>query len=237
MPKLGAVSRAAMEPPASPNRAVDSNSHSSPDLNPLRDDLRFKRMLFNAKERLGIAGDDERMTDIFISYARPDEVQAKLAGEALRGLGYGVWRDDELPAHRAYSEVIEERIKSAKAVLVLWTSDAARSQWVRAEADAAREAGTLVQVTLDGSLPPMPFNQIQCADLKGWTGDVRMPGWQKVVNSIASLAGTAGTPSIALETALPTRRRHRPLRTQVATRYSAARRSLTISTTRLAMQS
>src|SRR4029078_6146675 len=82
-----------------------------------------------------------------------------------------VWRDDELPAHRAYSDVIEERLKSAKAVVVLWSCDSAKSLWVRAEADSAREAGTLVQATLDSALPPMPFNQIQCADLNGWGGD------------------------------------------------------------------
>ena len=111
------------------------------------------------------------MSDIFISYARPNEALAKQASEALRAAGYNVWRDDELPAHRAYSDVIEERIKGAKAVLVLWSNDAVRSQWVRAEADAARELGTLVQVSIDGSLPPMPFNQIQCADLFGWSGD------------------------------------------------------------------
>lgn len=134
------------------------------------------------------------MAEIFISYARPNETQAKLVGEALRVAGYNVWRDDELPAHRAYSEVIEERIKSAKAVLALWSNDAVRSQWVRAEADAARELGTLVQVSLDGVLPPMPFNQIQCADLQGWRGDAGNPGWQKVVSSIASLAGVAQAP-------------------------------------------
>jgi adenylate cyclase len=77
------------------------------------------------------------------------------------------------------------------AVLVLWSNDAVKSQWVRAEADAARELGTLVQVSLDGVLPPMPFNQIQCADLFGWTGDTSWPGWHKVVSSIASLDGTA----------------------------------------------
>ncbi len=129
------------------------------------------------------------MADIFISYARPNEPFAKKAAEALREAGYAVWRDDELPAHRAYSDVIEERIKGAKAVLVLWSNEAVKSQWVRAEADAARELGTLVQVSLDGVLPPMPFNQIQCADLFGWTGDVEWPGWSKVVRSIASLAG------------------------------------------------
>lgn len=137
------------------------------------------------------------MSDIFISYARPNEALAKQAGDALRAAGYAVWRDDELPAHRAYTDVIEERIKSAKAVLVLWSNDAVKSQWVRAEADAAREQGTLVQVSVDGSLPPMPFNQIQCADLFGWTGDTSWPGWAKVESSISSLVGpihaTAGS--------------------------------------------
>ena len=129
------------------------------------------------------------MSDIFVSYARPTERQARQIADTLRQRGYAVWRDDELPAHRAYSEVIEERIKSAKAVLVLWSADAAKSQWVRAEADAAREAGTLVQVTMDGTIPPMPFNQIQCADLSSWAGDTTSQGWAKVEASIAQLAG------------------------------------------------
>jgi adenylate cyclase len=146
------------------------------------------------------------MSDIFVSYARPNENQARQAADALRSAGYNVWRDDELPAHRAYSEVIEERIKSARAVLVLWSNDADRSQWVRAEADAARELGTLVQVSLDGVLPPMPFNQIQCADLFGWTGDTAWPGWHKVVSSIASLAGSAGPAAEPAPSREPARR-------------------------------
>ena len=146
------------------------------------------------------------MSDIFISYARPNEPLAKQAGEALRAAGYNVWRDDELPAHRAYSDVIEERIKGAKAVLVLWSNDAVRSQWVRAEADAARELGTLVQVSIDGSLPPMPFNQIQCADLFGWTGDTAWPGWAKVESSIASLAGAPAASADAAPSREPARR-------------------------------
>ena len=148
------------------------------------------------------------MSDIFISYARPNEALAKQVAEALLAAGYNVWRDDELPAHRAYTDVIEERIKEAKAVLVLWSNQAVRSQWVRAEADAARELGTLVQVSLDGALPPMPFNQIQCADLFGWSGDTAWPGWVKVESSIASLVGSrapepdAGKPAVSRRTAI-----------------------------------
>ena len=129
------------------------------------------------------------MGHVFISYARPDEPLAQLIAEELRGAGFEVWRDDELPAHRAYAEVIEERINGAQAVVVLWSGEAARSHWVRAEADTAREARKLVQASLDGSLPPMPFNQIQCADLKGWDGQSSAPGWRKLLGSVTELAG------------------------------------------------
>jgi adenylate cyclase len=135
------------------------------------------------------------MAEVFVSYARPDEPLAQQVTDTLRGLGYRVWRDDDLPAHRGYAEVIEERLKSASAVVVLWSADAAKSQWVRAEADAARSVGTLVQATLDGSIPPLPFNQIQCADLSGWKGDADAPGWRKLVGSVAALAPLVQAPA------------------------------------------
>jgi adenylate cyclase len=128
------------------------------------------------------------MSEVFISYARSTEAQAKRIAEALRGLGYGVWRDDELPAHRSYAEVIEERLKAAKAVVVVWSAEAARSEWVQSEADRARTDRKLVQVTVDGAALPMPFDRIQCADLTGWDGEPESPGWKKVADSIATLA-------------------------------------------------
>jgi adenylate cyclase len=131
------------------------------------------------------------MSEVFVSYARPDELQAKRVADALSAEGYQVWRDDELPAHRAYADVIQERLNSANAVVVLWSAEAARSQWVRAEADAARSAGTLVQAHLDGTIPPLPFNQIQCADLAEWNGDADAPGFHKLAASVAALAGSA----------------------------------------------
>ena len=92
-------------------------------------------------------------------------------------------------AHRSYAEVIEERLATAKAVVVIWSADAVRSEWVQSEADRARGERKLVQLTLDGAKLPMPFDRIQCADLAGWTGDLNAPGWRKVVDSIAALSG------------------------------------------------
>src|SRR3954463_9511139 len=130
------------------------------------------------------------MAHVFISYARSDESLASLIADSLREDGFEIWRDDELPAHRAYAEVIEERIKGAAAVVVLWSAEAAKSQWVRAEADTARTALTLVQASLDGTVPPMPFNQIQCADLKAWDGQRTAAGWRKLAASVSELAGS-----------------------------------------------
>jgi adenylate cyclase len=128
------------------------------------------------------------MSDVFVSYARPDEPHARRVADSLRDAGYRVWRDDELPAHRPYAEVIEERIEGAKAVVVLWSSHAVRSHWVRAEADTARGAGKLVQASVDRTIPPIPFNQIQCADVSDWAGG-DTAGWRKLLGSVEALAG------------------------------------------------
>jgi adenylate cyclase len=125
---------------------------------------------------------------VFVSYARPDEPHAERVAAELRAKGYEVWRDDELPAHRAFSEVIEERLRDARAVVVLWSDAAAKSQWVRAEADTARNSAKLIQAQLDGVLPPIPFNQIHCADLREWDGS-DTAGWRKLLASIAALEG------------------------------------------------
>ncbi len=127
------------------------------------------------------------MTDVFLSYARASLTAARRAAAELRSAGFAVWFDDHLPAHRAYSDVIEEQLDTAKAVVVLWSQAAAQSQWVRSEANRARESGRLVQARLDDARLPMPFDQIQCADLRNWSGDARALGWQSIIESIAAL--------------------------------------------------
>ena len=134
------------------------------------------------------------MAEVFISYARPDAAVARRLAKALAADGHEVWWDSQLPAHRAYSEVIEQQLRDAKAVIVLWSAQSVPSQWVRAEAELARSENKLVQVQLDGTMPPMPFNQIQCADLSGWRGSRRHPGWTKLSGSVASLVGETDRP-------------------------------------------
>jgi tetratricopeptide (TPR) repeat protein len=143
------------------------------------------------------------MADVFLSYARPNARSAARVAEALRGTGLSVWYDTNLPAHRSYTDVIEEQLDAAAAVVVLWSKDSVGSQWVRSEANRARETGRLVQLRLDGARLPMPFDQIQCADLRGWNGDRSASGWRVVEASVGALVG--GDRSPPGSTALPAR--------------------------------
>jgi adenylate cyclase len=143
------------------------------------------------------------MSDVFISYAKSTARQALAVDAALRALGYSVWRDEDLPSHRAYSDVIEEQLASAKAVVVIWSADAVRSHWVRSEADRARADAKLVQLAVDGTRLPMPFDQIQCADLSGWAGETAHPGWGKVIASVADVIGEGPKPRQPARSAAP----------------------------------
>jgi adenylate cyclase len=127
------------------------------------------------------------MADIFLSYARESADTATRVAAALRGQGYSVWFDEELPAHRAYADVIAAELDSARAVLVLWSDAAARSQWVRSEADRARATGKLVQARIDGARLPMPFDQIQCGELQLAGEILGGMGWKSVTASLAAL--------------------------------------------------
>lgn len=134
------------------------------------------------------------MADVFLSYARPDAAASERAARELGEAGFSVWFDRELPAHRPYSDVIATELESASAVLVLWSKTSIDSEWVRSEANRARELHKLVQGRLDAARLPMPFDQIQCADLAKWRGGDTHLGWSQIRKSIEELAGDRRPP-------------------------------------------
>ena len=74
----------------------------------------------------------------------------------------------------------------------------------------ARNQKKLVQTALDNVMPPLPFNQIQYAEIGDWRGEPDHPAWLKVKESLTALCRAAG------ETAKSTKRtaaaRPRPCR-------------------------
>ena len=70
-------------------------------------------------------------TDIFISYARTDRPVARAFAECLLEEGFNVWWDASLHSGETFDEVIEQRLRDAKAVVVLWSPRSVASRWVR----------------------------------------------------------------------------------------------------------
>jgi TIR domain len=129
------------------------------------------------------------MADVFIAYTKADAAAVRPLAEAVRRLGYSVRRDEELTAHPADGDFIAGEIEAAGAAILVWSESAAASRRVRSAADLARNRNRLIQVSVDGRLPPMPFNQLQCAAIGDWRGEDDHQGWQKVVASLALLVG------------------------------------------------
>jgi hypothetical protein len=142
--------------------------------------------------------------DVFISYSRENrDVVERLVGAVMQA-GYTVWWDKDVPPHLSYADVITQQIKESKAAIVIWSGGAGSSQWVRAEADLAREHGKLIQASVDGTTPPLPFNQIQFVSIADWQGEADHPGWLKIRESLLSLCGPgAGAPIVPSQPPAP----------------------------------
>ncbi|MFU7527352.1 YARHG domain-containing protein [Qipengyuania sp. ASV99] len=141
-----------------------------------------------ADQRWGVA-----VVDVFVSYSRADAEKVGMLARMIASEGYQVWWDADLPPHMSYGDVITAKIGAAKAAVVVWSETAAKSEWVRAEADVARNQKKLIQTSIGEVLPPLPFNQIQCASIGDWNGESDHPGWSKVKQSLAALCGPRGS--------------------------------------------
>lgn len=147
------------------------------------------------------------MVDVFISYSRDNKGRVATIAQAVEAAGYEVWWDAELPPHRSYGDVITEKIGMAKAAIVVWSQSSAQSEWVRAEADVARNQKKLVQTAIDDVMPPLPFNQIQFAELADWHGEPDHRGWRKVLMSLEELCGRTPVqvrPAVPAPASVPT---------------------------------
>jgi TolB-like protein len=115
--------------------------------------------------------------DIFLSYNREDQARAKLFAEAFEGQGFKVWWDVGLRTGEAYDEVTETALRTAKAVVVLWSKKSVQSRWVRAEATLADRNKTLAPCMIEACERPIMFELTQTAELAHWQGDAKDKAW------------------------------------------------------------
>lgn len=124
------------------------------------------------------------MAEVFISYDRDDTKLVTKIVDGLEAEAIPFWWDKNLKQGENFSVRIEEKIEQVKHVLVTWSSRAKQSVYVRGEALEALDRGKLIQVVLDETRLPVPFNAIQATFLNGWTGDLADPRWNALVETI-----------------------------------------------------
>jgi len=129
------------------------------------------------------------MSNIFISYAAEDRSSVKVLAQAMEAQGLSVWWDRKIATGMRYHQVIEEALRSAKCVVVVWSRHSVSSDWVRAEAGDGLERNILVPVSIDAASPPLVFRQIQTADLQDWQGDQGAPEFVRLIADISRLLG------------------------------------------------
>src|SRR4051794_30456657 len=70
-----------------------------------------------------------RMAGVFLSYDRDDSGAARIIATALEKAGHSVWWDLHVRGGAQFSKVIEEALKAADTVVVLWSAQSVDSAW------------------------------------------------------------------------------------------------------------
>ena len=108
------------------------------------------------------------MADVFISYAQARRELTENLAEDLKLAGFSVWWDTSLLPNQRFRTAIDEQLDSSKAVIIIWTPESIKSDWVLSEADDARAQGKLINTYVEDLRPhqiPKPFNEIHAVKL------------------------------------------------------------------------
>jgi len=124
------------------------------------------------------------MSDIFISYAKGDRPKVEPLAKALEKHGWSVWWDRKIPPGKTFAQVIQEAINAAKCMIVIWSNESVKSEWVIEEATIGNSRGILVPARVDPIDPPLGFGRIQAADLTNWNTGTSNVGFTALLDSV-----------------------------------------------------
>jgi len=163
------------------------------------------------------------MADIFLSYARTDRALAEQVKAGLEAAGLSVFFDVEgLDGGDVFPDVLDREVKSAGAVVSLWSQHALTRPWVKQECSIGLKRKCLIPLAIErlGELDvPVAFEGLQQIDFTGFHGRTDTPEWQNLMRSLSRtlkrpelVQGTAKTPDGPGQTGGPGPRTLHPLR-------------------------
>jgi TPR repeat protein/predicted flap endonuclease-1-like 5' DNA nuclease len=144
------------------------------------------------------------MPDIFISYKKEEREVANLLATRLTEAGYEVWWDDALLAGERFEDEITAVLDVSSLVVVLWSKQSVTSDWVKAEAETARQQKKALPVIIDdmpASKMPLLYRGMHAARLAGWEGEPDHSGYGELMGSIRERLGRGKGPKLSEEQA------------------------------------
>jgi hypothetical protein len=121
-------------------------------------------------------------TGVFLSYAREDKATAEKILHALEARRFPVFFDQYMPSGVEWERALKAQLQRAYAVVVLWSSHAAASEWVTIEVAAGLEKGRLFPILIEpGVILPSSFQHLQVADLSDWKEDPDDPKFGQAI--------------------------------------------------------
>lgn len=149
------------------------------------------------------------MADVFIAYhhqpmtpGRPEDRQADNVAQGLEAVGLDVWHDGKLIIGQEFAPAIRNELGNAKALVALWSTDAAQSRWFRAELDAYQRihAGRIVHCIMNSSIQlPIEYSRDPTFDLSAWKSEPSSE-WARLLNHLSAELGFFASAEFGLST-------------------------------------
>jgi Tfp pilus assembly protein PilN len=127
------------------------------------------------------------MSDIFISYSNKDRDRIMPIIRALESCGWSVFWDRTIPTGSTWRQILNHEIDICKCLIVVWSNDSLKAQWVLEEADEGKQRNILFPILIDDVLPPLGFRSIQAGNLVDWTGDIHSAQYKHVIKDLSRI--------------------------------------------------
>jgi hypothetical protein len=141
------------------------------------------------------------MADIFLSYAREDELRARAVAVELESCGWSVFWDRRIPHGQDFTTHLQQQLDEARCIVVLWSQASVASRFVRDEASEGLD-GRLVPVFIEATRQPLGFRQLQAAELGNWQGARPHVEFDRLVDSIAAIVPLPTLPLVGTSEAI-----------------------------------
>lgn len=131
------------------------------------------------------------MSKIFISYSSKDRKTTRSLVKILEKFGWSVWWDKNIAPGKAFDKAISQALDAAKCIIVLWSKNSVKSDWVMEEALEGAQRKILLPTKIDSVSLPFGFRRLQTINLSRWQGSASSQSIKHLINAVQNLVEPA----------------------------------------------